>query len=229
MTKPDAHVPGLLEPGDGGGHSSFVSAAHAAPTDHRLNALVRAAASAPATVTADQAWFAALVGWLVDRDVATWFGRGQRTARLRRLVYEVQHADSGPPLAARIRRVWTHASSVRFFAETGLSERTLFVRRGTPASGQPSFAARRVPRRPARSRRTTRSPGGRCWLDRGAAAGPGGAVGTAGAAHTNSDTRRGRSSSRGTRGGCRPLSRYSRPSAHRVGASTHHSFGSRGQ
>ncbi len=98
-----------------------------APADRRLTAIVRAASNASTTVAADQAWFTALVGWLIDRDVATWFGRGQRTARLRRLVLELEDPEKGQALAERIRRVWAHASAVRFFAETGLSERTSFV------------------------------------------------------------------------------------------------------
>lgn len=40
---------------------------------------------------------------------------------------ELEQPGSGGVLADRIRRVWTHASAVRFFAETGLSERTSFV------------------------------------------------------------------------------------------------------
>jgi len=105
---------------------SPVSSARVAPADWRLNALIRAAVGASPSVASDQAWFAALVGWLVQHDVATWFGRGQRTARLRRLVLELQTPEVGAALANRVRRVWTHASAVRFFAETGLSERTSF-------------------------------------------------------------------------------------------------------
>ncbi len=97
------------------------------PSDRRLGAIVRAAGSASTSIAADQAWFAALVGWLLDRDVATWFGRSQRTARLQSLVQELEKPGTGAALNDRIRRVWAHASSVRYFAETGLSERTLFV------------------------------------------------------------------------------------------------------
>src|SRR5215472_8591675 len=97
------------------------------PSDRRLGAIVRAAGSQSAGVAADQAWFAALVDWLLDRDVATWFGWGQRTARLQRLVRELEKPVTGAALSERVRRVWTHASSVRFLAETGLSERTSFV------------------------------------------------------------------------------------------------------
>ncbi len=96
-------------------------------TDRRLGAIVRAAGSSSTSIAADQAWFAALVGWLLDRDVAAWFGWGQRTNRLQRLVEELAKPDTGAVLSERIRRVWAHASAVRFFAETGLSERTSFV------------------------------------------------------------------------------------------------------
>jgi site-specific recombinase len=98
-----------------------------APTDRRLSTIVRAVGSASASITADQAWFAELVGWLFDHDVATWFWPSQRTARLRRLVQELEKPDTGTALTERIRRVWMHESAVRFFAETGLSERTSFV------------------------------------------------------------------------------------------------------
>src|SRR5262249_27164298 len=82
------------------------------PSDRRLAAIVRAAGSPSTSVAADQAWFAALVDWLMDRDVATWFGWGQRTARLQRLVRELEKPATGAVLSDRVRRVWTHASSV---------------------------------------------------------------------------------------------------------------------
>jgi site-specific recombinase len=104
-----------------------VQTARIAPTDRQLSALLRAAANDQRSVAGDQAWFAALVGWLIQRDVASWFSQSQRTARLRRLVTELKAPDTGPAIADRIRRVWTHASAVRFFAETGLSERTWFL------------------------------------------------------------------------------------------------------
>jgi len=95
--------------------------------DRMLAALVTNARVGEADIASEQRWFTALVRWLIGRNTASWLSRGRRTVRLTWLAEVLDDPVNGPPVAARIRRVWSHASAVRFFAETGLSDRTSFL------------------------------------------------------------------------------------------------------
>jgi site-specific recombinase len=93
----------------------------------RLATLLAAVAAEPCDVAVEQAWFEALVRWLLDRPPSLRSRHSPRTAALEQLVAALADPTTGPAIADRIRRVWGHTSTVRFLAETGLSDRTSFL------------------------------------------------------------------------------------------------------
>jgi site-specific recombinase len=96
-------------------------------------ALLAEAAGGPEEVEVEQAWFEALVRWLLGHP-AMRFRHSPRTAALRRFLAALDDPETGSGVADRIHRVWGHTSAVRFLAETGHSERTSLL----------SEAARRI-------------------------------------------------------------------------------------
>jgi site-specific recombinase len=87
-----------------------------------------APAEGPASAEQEQAWFEALLRWLLQRDRLPSLGAPDRSGRLRALAAVVDEHPRRDALLARMSAVWTHASSVRLLAEMGLPDHTSFLK-----------------------------------------------------------------------------------------------------